>query len=729
MYIVDNYLTGHFPVCGRFSKLETEDITGLLAEVIEEEVRRSVSSMSPLKAPGMDGFHAKFYQANWEIVGVSIFNFVKSVFEGNDLDPRINRTLLVLIPKVFGAETINQYRPIILCNVLYKFITKTIVIRLRQAMQKLFKQNQSSFIAGRNISDNIVIHTMKSSKGKKGWMVIKVDLEKAYDKIRWDFLKDTLIDAGFPMALVSIIMQCVTSYSLQLFWNGSLSEEFKPSRGVRQGDPLSPYLFVLGMERLGHLIEASVEKGSWEPIKLSHEDANGLSAYLGFSRVTNLGKYLRMPLFHHRVGRNSFSFVLYKVRNRLNGWDARKLSFAGRLTLVKAVLLSIPNYFMTPARMPITICKEIEKVTQAFLWGSNNERRKVALVSWNEVCKPVEKGGLGIRQLHDQNRLFLLKIGFQLVSKTDSLWVQILRNKYNIHGTIPNVLHRNNCSYVWCSIVKVWDNVKQGLVWIIQDGLIVNFWNDVWIHDLGPLKAYYIGVGAIDETICICDVTNAAGGWNYTWLLIVLPREFEDDGVIRKTNTPQRVQTFLWMLVQNKRLTNEERVRRALVWSKSYGIRMQMPHLSCSSKTEQKWQRPETGWVKVNVDGSVVQQHARAVVGGGVKSDRLKLAWLEGHKQVELNCDNGMLIDTICNGFAPISNVAEVRLIHEWYNKDWKVTFRHVGRRCNKVADCLAKLAVGRVNQVVLFPKPPQHVLRLLEEDSHGHFVEFLTGV
>ncbi|KAH1081881.1 hypothetical protein J1N35_021642 [Gossypium stocksii] len=141
---------------------------------------------------------------------------------------------------------------------------------------------------------------------------------------------------------------------------------------------------------------------------------------------------------------------------------------------------------MTTARMPITICKKIEKVARAFLWGSNNERRKVALVSWNEVCKPVEKCGLGIRQLHDQNMLFLLKLGFQLVSKTDSLWVQILRNKYNIHGTIPNILHRNNCSYVWRSIVKVWDDVNQGLVWIIQDGLIVNFWNNVWIHDLGP---------------------------------------------------------------------------------------------------------------------------------------------------------------------------------------------------------------------------------------------------
>lgn len=96
---------------------------------------------------------------------------------------------------------------------------------------------------------------------------------------------------------------------------------------------------------------------------------------LGYVRVKDLGKYLVILLFHHRVGRNTFSFVLNKVRDRLNGWDARKLSFTGRLTLVKLVLLFIPNYFMATVRIPITICKEIEKIARGFLWGSTNGRR------------------------------------------------------------------------------------------------------------------------------------------------------------------------------------------------------------------------------------------------------------------------------------------------------------------------------------------------------------------
>lgn len=105
---------------------------------------------------------------------------------------------------------------------------------------------------------------------KKGWMVVKVDLEKAYDKIHWDFIRDMLIDAKLPRMLEETIMQCVSASSMQLIWNGILLKEFIPSRGVRQRDPLSPYLFVLGMEKLGHMIESSIEQGSWHPLMFSH---------------------------------------------------------------------------------------------------------------------------------------------------------------------------------------------------------------------------------------------------------------------------------------------------------------------------------------------------------------------------------------------------------------------------------------------------------------------------
>lgn len=176
----------------------------------------------------------------------------------------MNKTLLVLIPKIQNPERVNQFRPISLCSVAYKILTITIVNRLRPFMKKLISQNLSSFIPGRDIAGNIivaqeVIHSLKGFRSRKKGMVLKIDLVKAYDRISWDFLRDTLLLAGFPKELITVIMGCVFSASFQVLWNGNMTEGFEASRGVRQGDPLSPYLFVLCMERLGYLIEDAID--------------------------------------------------------------------------------------------------------------------------------------------------------------------------------------------------------------------------------------------------------------------------------------------------------------------------------------------------------------------------------------------------------------------------------------------------------------------------------------
>lgn len=119
----------------------------------------------------------------------------------------------------------------------------------------LISQNQSSLVPGRDIADNIivvqeVVHSLKGFRGTKTGIVLKIDLEKAYDRISWDFLRDTLTTVGFPDQFVRVIMGCVTSTSFQVLWNEGMIEGFQTSRGVRQGDPLSPYLVVLCMERL-----------------------------------------------------------------------------------------------------------------------------------------------------------------------------------------------------------------------------------------------------------------------------------------------------------------------------------------------------------------------------------------------------------------------------------------------------------------------------------------------
>ena len=109
---------------------------------------------------------------------------------------------------------------------------------------------------------------MKKKKGKKGFMAIKVDLEKAYDRLDWEFLEDTLLDIRLSRRFTSLIMACVTTCSMQILWNGSPTEKFKTTRGIRQGDPLSPYLFVLCIERLAHKISYAINLKEWKPIFL-----------------------------------------------------------------------------------------------------------------------------------------------------------------------------------------------------------------------------------------------------------------------------------------------------------------------------------------------------------------------------------------------------------------------------------------------------------------------------
>lgn len=112
---------------------------------------------------------------------------------------------------------------------------------------------------------------MRLKRGRRGYMAVKIDLEKAYDRLKWNFVRDTLRDIGIPEPLVSIIWQCISSSNMRVLWNGEELESFLPTRGIRQGDPLSPYLFVLCMERLSHLISAAANEGRWKPFPFSKD--------------------------------------------------------------------------------------------------------------------------------------------------------------------------------------------------------------------------------------------------------------------------------------------------------------------------------------------------------------------------------------------------------------------------------------------------------------------------
>ena len=243
--------------------LANDDYEHLARNFVGCEIKGAIFDMNPFKVPGPDGFQALFYQRNWDLVGSKLIQLAKNALQGKELPQSLNDTHLVLIPNVENPQNVTQLWPIGLCNVL----TKVIVNWLKPILSKLVAPTQSSFVPGRQMSDNIIIvqevlHTMRRKQGKTGLMAVKVDVEKAYDRLRWPFIRVTLQEARLPQLMVEVIMSCITTASFKVLWHGSLTDEFKPTRGIRQGDPLSPYIFVLCMERLSHLIEEALGTGA-----------------------------------------------------------------------------------------------------------------------------------------------------------------------------------------------------------------------------------------------------------------------------------------------------------------------------------------------------------------------------------------------------------------------------------------------------------------------------------
>lgn len=184
----------------------------------------------------------------------------KKVFCHRELEPGMNHTQLCLIPKVRDADKVSDYRPIILCTVSYKIISKILVLRLKKILGNIISDTQAAFVPGRKISDNVMVahelmHALKSKKDcAEQYIAIKTDINKAYDRVEWNFLEEVMRKMGFSDIWIRWIMVCVRSVTFSIIINDSDYGSIQPSREIRQGDPLSPYLFLLCAETLSQML-------------------------------------------------------------------------------------------------------------------------------------------------------------------------------------------------------------------------------------------------------------------------------------------------------------------------------------------------------------------------------------------------------------------------------------------------------------------------------------------
>jgi exonuclease III len=249
-------------------RVVTQDMNdALLQEFSEEEVRQALWQMYPTKAPGPDGMSAIFYQTYWEIVGPEVTQAILSILHSGYMLRKINYTHIALIPKIKEPKRITDFRPISLCNVIYKIVSKVLANRLKGVLPVVISDSQSAFVPGRLITDNVLVafetlHSMSlKKKGKKGQMALKLDMSKAYDRVEWRFVEMVMRRLGFSIEWIRLIMMCISSVSYSVLINGKQYGHFGATRGIRQGDSLSPYLFLLCAEGLSSLLRiAHVER-------------------------------------------------------------------------------------------------------------------------------------------------------------------------------------------------------------------------------------------------------------------------------------------------------------------------------------------------------------------------------------------------------------------------------------------------------------------------------------
>uniref|UniRef100_A0A2N9IZ60 Reverse transcriptase domain-containing protein n=1 Tax=Fagus sylvatica TaxID=28930 RepID=A0A2N9IZ60_FAGSY len=401
--------------------------------------------------------------------------------------------------------------------------------------------NGVSRVVSSEMNDQLIREFTASEmrQGQQGYMALKLDMSKAYDQVEWVFLEKIMSTMGFHRKWVALMMECVRSVSYSVLINGEPKGYFHPSRGLRQGDPISLYLFLFCAEGLHALLSRAAVSRQLQGLSISrggpklthlffaddsvlfcratlmecntimeilrkYERASGQQinqdkTTLFFSASTTditqeeIKHALQLPVIKHYetylglpslVGRSkyaSFSQLKEQMWCKVQGWKEKLLTQAGKEVLIKAVIQAIPTYTMHCFKLPKKLCSDLEGIIQNFWWGHKDAARKVHWLKWSSLCRPKCRGGMGFRELMKFNEALLAKQVWRLLHNKESLFYKVFKAKFFPHGTVMEARHSTCASYPWKSILNARHVITKGTRWRIGNGLSTRIWHDKWL--------------------------------------------------------------------------------------------------------------------------------------------------------------------------------------------------------------------------------------------------------
>eukprot|EP00253_Pinus_taeda_P018333 PITA_18333 len=463
------------------NKISEAQNADLDKEVTTEEIKWSIHNMSLDKAPGPDGFTVAFYRTHWEIIKKDYIRMAKNFFTKCKMGSSIKSSHLALIPKDPNPQSFDRFRPISLCNVSYKIITKILANRLKKILPSLISENQGGFVPRRHITDNVIliqeaIHSSMSRK-ERG-MIIKLDMANAFDRVNHSFLQAVLRNFGIKEITGIDIVRGSKGINHSLFADDTLLIGGASSLMARRfKETLDLFLQDSG----GKLSNNKCMIYTWN---VPRHITQRISLIMEIPAQGNLSHfmYLGLPLAKETIKTEIWVKLIEKLRGKLQSWGVYWLNLAGRTILIKAILSALPIYQFATTLAPASIHKHMELIIRSFLWqGGKQDTKKFSLVKWSKVILPLEKGGLGIRVPRLANMAMGFKLIWRILSERGAWWTEIIKRKY-LNGANSNILTETiidrQSTPVWKLIKKSLPQFKFHISRAPGNGRGISIWED-----------------------------------------------------------------------------------------------------------------------------------------------------------------------------------------------------------------------------------------------------------